>query len=67
MFTIPNVKLSVYKNRRGPYTGIYLFGVSNLGTCRTEWLFATKWNYELINIENLKIIAEDEPSAWDKK
>ena len=65
-FQVPNMKISVYKNRRGRYKGIYLWCIADLGTCRTNAQFATNWRHELINIENLKIIAEDEPSAWDK-
>lgn len=65
VWPVPNVKMSVYKNRRGPHTGVYLWGVSNLGTCRTQWYFATRWNYELIDIADLKIMVQDAPAPWE--
>ena len=54
-FKKPNLKLSIYKNRRGRYKGIYLWCDADLGTCRVKPMFATTWNYELIQINNLKI------------
>ena len=63
-FDRPSLKLSVYKNRRARYKGIYLWCKADLGTCRVEPMFATTWTYEIINISNLKIIT-DEPSAFD--
>ena len=56
----PNEKLSIYKNRRGRYKGIYLWCKSELGTCRVIPLFATTWNYELVPMEDIKIITEEE-------
>lgn len=53
--TIPNVKLSIYKNRRGKYTNCYLWMKADKGTARFNGLFLTNWNYELIPIEELKI------------
>ena len=63
-FDRPALKLSVYKNRRARYKGIYLWCKADLGTCRVEPMFATTWTYEIINISNLKIITQ-EPSAFD--
>lgn len=63
-FDRPSLKLSVYKNRRARYKGIYLWCKADLGTCRVEPMFATTWTYEIINISNLKIIT-DEPGAFD--
>lgn len=54
-FKKPNLKLSIYKNRRGRYKGIYLWCDADLGTCRIKPMFATTWSYELIQINNLKI------------
>lgn len=54
-FKKPNLKLSIYKNRRGRYKGIYLWCDADLGTCRVKPMFATTWSYELIQINNLKI------------
>ena len=54
-FSRPNLKLSIYKNRRGRYKGIYLWCDADLGTCRVRPMFATTYNYELIKMDNLKI------------
>lgn len=54
-FKKPNLKISVYKNRRGRYKGIYLWCDADLGTCRVRPIFATSYSYELIQINNLKI------------
>ena len=61
---VPNNKISVYKNRRGRYTGIYLWTYSNLGTCRIQPMFATDWNYNLINIDNIRVEEIEEESAF---
>lgn len=59
-FEKPTIKLSVYKNRRGKYKGIYLWCKADLGCCRIIPLFCTDWSYELVDMENVKIrIAED--------
>lgn len=56
----PTIKLSVYKNRRGKYKGIYLWCKADLGCCRIIPIFCTDWSYELVDMENVKIrIAED--------
>lgn len=52
-YQIPDMKLSVYKNRRGKYKGVYLWCQSDLGTCRINPMFATTWNYEFVKIENI--------------
>ena len=54
-FATPSLKLSVYKNRRGRYKGIYLWCSADLGTCRVKPLFATSWDYELIPIDDTRI------------
>ena len=66
-FSRPNIKISVYKNRRGSYRGIYLWCDANLGTCRIKPMFATKWDMTLIGIENIKIMVDDGPTGWDEK
>lgn len=58
-FKKPNLKISIYKNRRGRYKGIYLWCDADLGTCRVKPIFATGYNYELIQINNLKIQTVD--------
>ena len=65
-FDRPALKLSIYKNRRGRYKGIYLWCKADLGTCRVEPMFATTYTYEIIEINNLKILTE-EPSAFENE
>ena len=57
-FEKPNAKISVYKNRRGEHKGIYLFCKANLGMCKMQPIFATTWNYDIVNITNIKINVE---------
>ena len=52
---MPNLKISIYKNRRGRYNHILLWCKADLGICRIEPLFATAYNYELIEMERYKI------------
>ena len=56
----PVIKISVYKNRRGRYKGIYMWCKANRGICRIEPIFVTKWNYELIEMEDIKINVKEE-------
>ena len=62
-FDRPNIKLSIYKNRRGRYKGIYLWCQADLGTCRVKPMFATTYGYEIIEMDDIKIITED-PGAF---
>ena len=65
-FDKPNVKLSVYKNRRGRYKGVYLWCKADLGICRIKPMFCTTWDYEIQSIEDLKIFTkEEEEGAFD--
>lgn len=59
-FEMPTIKISVYKNRRGRWKGIYLWCKANRGICRIDPIFVTKWNYELEEIEDFKIHVEEE-------
>ena len=59
----PTLKLSIYKNRRGRYKGVYLWCKANLGTCRIDPIFCTTYTYEFIPIEDT-IIKVDETSAF---
>ena len=59
-FEMPTIKISVYKNRRGRWKGIYLWCKANRGTCRIDPMFVTKWNYELEEIEDFKIHIKEE-------
>lgn len=61
----PVIKISVYKNRRGRYKNVLLWCTANRGTCRIEPIFATNYQYELVNIEKLKInVTAVEESAF---
>ena len=62
-FATPDLKMSIYKNRRGRYKGIYLWCKADLGTCRIKPMFATTYSYEIVQIDNLKILTT-EPSAF---
>lgn len=64
VFATPNLKMSVYKNRRGRYKGIYLWCSADLGTCRIKPLFCTTYQYELVPIDDVKIRLQDEESAF---
>ena len=52
---MPDIKISVYKNRRGRYKDILLWCKSDRGICRINPIFVTNYNYELMDIEDLKI------------
>ena len=63
IFEKPNLKISIYKNRRGRYKGVYLWCKADLGTCRIQPMFATTFGYEIISMNDIKIQVE-EPSAF---
>ena len=64
-FDKPTLKLSFYKNRRGRYKNVILWCKSDLGCCRVIPMFCTTYDYELININDLKInIVNEEESAF---
>ena len=52
---IPNLKISIYKNRRGRYNHILLWCNADLGICRINPIFATDYTYQLIDMEDYKI------------
>ena len=52
---MPDVKISIYKVRRGKYKGILLWSAARKGVCRIEPMFATNYGFELINIADTKI------------
>lgn len=54
-FEMPTIKMSVYKNRRGRWKNIYLWCRARRGVCKIEPIFVTKWNYEIIPMEDVKI------------
>ena len=57
-FEKPTIKMSIYKNRRGRYKGIYLWCKADLGTCRIKPMFATTFGYEILKIDDLQIKVE---------
>lgn len=57
---MPNIKISVYKNRRGRWKGIYLWVNAQRGICRFNPVFVTKWTYELVDMEDLRIRIQDQ-------
>lgn len=66
IFEKPTIKMSVYKNRRGRYKGVILWCKADLGCCRIKPMFCTTYDYEMVAIENVKIIVEEE-SAFETK
>lgn len=65
IFEKPTIKMSVYKNRRGRYKGIILWCKADLGCCRIQPMFATTYDYELINMNDIKIIVEKGAFDYD--
>lgn len=63
-FGKPNLKLSIYKNRRGKLTSVVLWCKAELGCCRVNPIFATTYDYELIDLQDLKITVDEEQSAF---
>lgn len=63
IFEKPTLKMSIYKNRRGRYKGIYLWCKADLGTCRVDPMFATTYEYDLIKVDNTNIVVEDNPPS----
>ena len=60
VFEQPTIKMSVYKNRRGRYKGIYLWCKADLGCCRIEPMFCTTYDYEMKSIDDIKIVLEED-------
>lgn len=56
---MPEIKISVYKNRRGKYKDVLLWCKADRGICRIDPIFVTNYNYELIHIDDLKITVKD--------
>ena len=64
VFEQPTIKMSVYKNRRGRYKGIYLWCRADLGCCRVEPMFCTTYDYEMKSIDDIKIVLEEDSAFW---
>lgn len=52
---MPNIKMSIYKNRRGQYKDILLWCNGKRGVCRIEPMFATDYNYQFIDLPDIDI------------
>ena len=65
-FDKPNMKMSIYKNRRGRYKNVFLWCNADLGTCRIKPMFCTSYDYEIMEMADLKIFTkDDEEGAWE--
>ena len=51
-FERPDIKISIYKNRRGRYKDILLWCKGRRGTCKIEPMFVTNYQYQLIPVED---------------
>ena len=60
MFSKPTIKMSIYKNRRGRYKGVILWCKADLGTCRIQPMFCTSYDYEMVNIDDIRIRVDEE-------
>ena len=56
VFEKPTLKISIYKNRRGAFKGIYLWCKANLGTCRVQPMFVTTYSYDLLKLMKQKLM-----------
>ena len=57
---VPNVKISIYKNRANKWKGIYLWVNANTGICRFDTAFVSDWGYNVIDMPLLKIKVAEE-------
>jgi len=63
-FEMPNLKISIYKNRRGRYNHMFLWCNTDLGICRMNPTFATTYFYQPIEIEDLVINVKPRVENW---
>ena len=63
-FEMPNLKISIYKNRRGRYNHMFLWCNTDLGICRMNPSFATTYFYQPIEIEDLIINVKPRVENW---
>jgi replicative DNA helicase len=63
---VPDIKISVYKNRRGQYNRLFVWAVEDRGVCRITPIFATKYDYSLQDIPrlNITVVPREEESAF---
>ena len=63
-FEVPQIKMSVYKNRRGRYKDVLLWCKAQRGTCRIEPMFVTDYQYKLIDVPIYKVTVKEPQSAF---
>lgn len=62
----PNVKRSVYKNRRGKFNRVICWMHANKGTCRYKTLFVTDFSFKPIDKDEIFQKKKDqEVREWD--
>lgn len=61
----PNVKCSIYKNRRGKTNRVLLWMAADKGTCRYKTCFVT--DYNLTKIPDEDIFSKEELEQWRKE
>ena len=61
-FKVPDIKISIYKNRRGKYKRVLMWCWSNRGTCKINPMFVTDYQYKIVEVKDLKINVR--PSAF---
>ena len=64
LFERATIKMSIYKNRRGRYKGVILWCKADLGCCRIKPMFCTTYDYEMVNIDDMRIMLQEE-SAFE--
>ena len=64
-FEMPNLKISIYKNRRGRYNHIFLWCNADMGICRINPIFVTSYLYEPIEMEDLVIKIRPKTENWE--
>lgn len=54
-FEMPDIKMSIYKNRSSRWKGILVWCKANRGICRIDPIFVTKYDYSICEITDFKI------------
>lgn len=54
-FGVPNIKKSIYKNRRGKVNRVICWMIANKGTCRYETRFVTDFNFNYLSPSDMGI------------
>lgn len=60
---MPNIKISVYKNRGNGFRSIYLWCCADKSICQYQPVFVTDWRYNIMEVEDLQIKIHEE-SIW---